>query len=354
MKIKSAESAAFIIATTMCIFSVGGAVIDFAVAKGPWEWYYLSYSSGVFVGGYFISRYVIRKFILYRIKPIYQVAISRDVKIRELENNLVNRANMLDDIGIQVTSWADTNREEIERLKGNELYHKEFLGNVSHELKTPIFNIQGYVNTLLDGGLEDGRINREYLERTEKNIERLINIVKDLSEINTLESSKLQLRMEDFDIVALCRYIIENVEYGAAEKSIKIVFDDANPEPIRVNADKWYIEQVLMNLIVNSIHYGNTGGTTTISFIDMFDKIMVEVADDGIGISQEDLPHIFERFYRVDKSRSRTEGGTGLGLAIVRHVINAHKEGLSVRSKPGVGTTFSFTVAKAVDKHLPK
>ncbi len=345
MKVKTIESAAWIVAGVMSGMAIGGALLEY-LFRGVWSWYFLLYTSVVCIVGYYVARFVIQKFVIYRIKPIYQVVLSRDFKTRELEKELMHQENMVEDIRDKLTSWAETNRREIARLKENEKYRKEFLGNVSHEIKTPIFNIQGYISTLLDGGLDDETINRKYLERSEKSIDRLINIVNDLEEISRLESGVLQLQKERFDIVALTRYIVETIEFEATKKRIRITVGASQQQPIFVTADKRYIEQVLINLIINSIRYGNEGGTTRINFIDMFEKVMVEVTDNGVGIAKEDIPRVFERFYRTDKSRSREQGGTGLGLSIVKHIIEAHGENITLRSELGKGSTFSFTLNK--------
>ena len=224
---------------------------------------------------------------------------------------------------------------------------------MAHELKTPIFNIQGYISTLLDGGLEDDLINRKYLERAEKSIDRLIDIVNDLDTISKLESNMTRLKMESFDIAAMTREIAEQAEIEADKKGIKIQVRGADSllSPLWVCADKHFVGQVVGNLIINSIRYGKEGGVPRIKFREMLDKILVEVEDNGVGIAKEDVPRIFERFYRTDKGRSREQGGTGLGLAIVKHIIEAHGERINVRSELGVGTTFSFTLKKAQTGH---
>ena len=216
-------------------------------------------------------------------------------------------------------------------------------------MKTPIFNIQGYISTLLDGGLEDELINRKYLERAEKSIDRLINIVNDLDTINKLENDMNRIKMEQFDIVALTKEISEQLEMEATKRGITISVKGADslPSPFWVSADKHFTGQVLVNLIINSIKYGKEGGKTRIRFRDMLDKILIEVEDTGVGIAKEDQPRIFERFYRVDKGRSREQGGTGLGLAIVKHIVEAHGERITVRSELGQGTTFAFPLKKA-------
>ncbi|MBQ1222275.1 MAG: sensor histidine kinase, partial [Alistipes sp.] len=226
----------------------------------------------------------------------------------------------------------------------------------AHELKTPIFNIQGYISTLLDGGLEDELINRKYLERAEKSIDRLINIVNDLDTINKLESSMNALKADTFDVVALAREIAEQAEIEADRRQIKITVKGAEnlPSPFWVQADKHYVGQVLVNLIINSIRYGKEGGQTRVKFRDMLDKILIEVEDNGQGIAKEDQPRIFERFYRADKGRSREQGGTGLGLAIVKHIVEAHGERITVRSEQGKGSTFAFTLKKVPVTQLDK
>ncbi len=293
-----------------------------------------------------VALFLIRKYVSYKLKPIYSIVLSRDVHTKEIFSELKDKK--VEDIGEELTAWADTNDKEIARLKEAEQFRKQYLGNVAHELKTPIFNVQGYISTLLDGGLEDELINRKYLERAEKSIDRLINIVNDLDTISKLESSMNKLDMEKFDVVALAKEIADQAEIEADKKGIRISVKGAEnlPSPFWVQADKHYIGQVFVNLIINSIRYGKEGGQTRIRFRDMLDKILVEVEDNGLGIGKEDLPRVFERFYRTDKGRSREQGGTGLGLAIVKHIVEAHGERITVRSEPGVGSTFSFTLKK--------
>lgn len=306
--------------------------------------------AGVLLGTFcivaLVALFIIRKYVAYKLKPIYSIVLSRDVHTTEILSELKDKR--VENIGEELTAWADTNDKEIARLKEAERFRKQYLGNVAHELKTPIFNIQGYISTLLDGGLEDELINRKYLERAEKSIDRLINIVNDLDTISKLESSMNKLNLEKFDVVALAKEIAEQAEIEADRKHIRITVKGSEnlPSPFWVQADKHYIGQVFVNLIINSIRYGKEGGQTRIRFRDMLDKILVEVEDNGLGIGKEDLPRIFERFYRTDKGRSREQGGTGLGLAIVKHIIEAHGERISVRSEPGVGSTFSFTLKK--------
>lgn len=322
------------------------------VAVGMWLfravwWLTLSVAGGVFVVMALAALFIIRKYVAYKLKPIYSIVLSRDVHTNEIFSEL--RDKRVENIGEELTAWADTNDKEIARLKEAEHFRKQYLGNVAHELKTPIFNIQGYISTLLDGGLEDELINRKFLERAEKSIDRLINIVNDLDTISKLESNMNRLDMEKFDVVALAKEIAEQAEMEADRKGIKISVKGAEnlPSQFWVLADKHFIGQVFVNLIINSIRYGKEGGTTRLRFRDMLDKILVEIEDNGQGIGKEDLPRVFERFYRTDKGRSREQGGTGLGLAIVKHIVEAHGERITVRSELGVGTTFAFPLKKA-------
>jgi two-component system phosphate regulon sensor histidine kinase PhoR len=274
------------------------------------------------------------------------MVLSREVHTGDVAAELKDKK--VDDISVELDSWAEGNDREIARLKEAEKFRKQYLGNVAHELKTPIFNIQGYISTLLDGGLEDEVINRKYLERAEKSVERMINILGDLDTISRLDSDMNQMHPESFDMVALCKDFAEQAEMEAAKRNITLQVKGADnlPSSCWVSADKFYIGQVLENLIVNSIRYGKEGGLTKITCRDMLDKILVEVEDDGIGIAKSDLPRVFERFYRTDKGRSREQGGTGLGLAIVKHIIENHGEKVSVRSELGAGSTFTFTLKK--------
>ncbi len=346
IRIKTKEGASLWIALLATLI-VAGVFLGLDLRGVELHWLVVA---GVLLGTFcivaLVALFIIRKYVAYKLKPIYSIVLSRDVHTTEILSELKDKR--VENIGEELTAWADTNDKEIARLKEAERFRKQYLGNVAHELKTPIFNIQGYISTLLDGGLEDELINRKYLERAEKSIDRLINIVNDLDTISKLESSMNKLNLEKFDIVALAKEIAEQAEIEADKKHIRISVKGSEnlPSPFWVQADKHYIGQVFVNLIINSIRYGKEGGQTRIRFRDMLDKILVEVEDNGLGIGKEDLPRIFERFYRTDKGRSREQGGTGLGLAIVKHIIEAHGERISVRSEPGVGSTFSFTLKK--------
>ncbi|MBQ5394927.1 MAG: sensor histidine kinase [Alistipes sp.] len=349
MKIKTKELASLLIALSASV------VLALVMIAMQASWVHVVVVSVVtLVVVMLFSLFIIRKYVAYKLKPIYSIVLSRNVHTSEIFTELLDKR--VENIGDELTAWASESDREITRLKEAETFRKQYLGNVAHELKTPIFNIQGYISTLLDGGLEDELINRKYLERAEKSIDRLINIVNDLDTINKLESSMNALKADTFDVVALAREIAEQAEIEADRRQIKISVKGAEnlPSPFWVQADKHYVGQVLVNLIINSIRYGKEGGQTRVKFRDMLDKILIEVEDNGQGIAKEDQPRIFERFYRADKGRSREQGGTGLGLAIVKHIVEAHGERITVRSEQGKGSTFAFTLKKVPVTQLDK
>jgi two-component system phosphate regulon sensor histidine kinase PhoR len=300
-----------------------------------------------FVFVYFIIYQTLDRFIYSKIKLIYKtihrLKLGKESLVQHYESNIES----LEDVSKEVEDWAKSQSEEIASLKATAQYRREFLGNVSHELRTPIFNIQGYIMTLLDGGLDDPEINVKYLKRTVKSIERMIEMVDDLETISALESGELALKKENFNLIEFVGDIIEHYEDRAGKLGINIFIANLEKHPpIYVEADMERIRQVFSNLIDNAIKYmGNAQNPRVkISFYDMDENVLVEVSDNGIGIAEENIPRLFERFYRVDKGRSRESGGTGLGLAIVKHIIEAHKQTINVRSTLGVGTTFSFTL----------
>ncbi|MBL7891788.1 MAG: sensor histidine kinase [Bacteroidia bacterium] len=298
----------------------------------------------------FVVVYIMSKIFIYsRLKQLYVTIHNyRKTDVEEQEVEKIEFSNdVIGDIDREVSVWAEERKTEIDRLKKLETYRKEYLGNVSHELKTPIFNIQGYITTLLDGGLEDKSINRDYLQRAENGVDRMIGIVEDLEAISQLEAGQLELEFEKFDIVSLVKEVFKAQEMKATDKGIMLNFKDVDEKPVFVLADKFRIRQVLTNLVVNSIKYGKEYGETTLKFSDVGENIRIEISDNGIGISEKHLPRLFERFYRVDKHRSREQGGTGLGLAIVKHILEAHNQAISVMSTEGVGSVFSFTLKKA-------
>jgi two-component system phosphate regulon sensor histidine kinase PhoR len=247
----------------------------------------------------------------------------------------------------QVKKFATDKKLEIETLKVREEYRREFLGNISHELKTPLFTVQGYLSTLLDGAMDDKKIRKKYLERAEKGVERLVYIVEDLDMISKLEMGDVNLELSKFNIVDLVQSVFDLLEMVADKKNIILMFDRKYNKAINVFADQEKIQQVLSNLIMNSIKYGKENGTTEVTIEDLVDdKIIVRIRDNGEGIEKQNIPRLFERFFRVDKSGARSEGGSGLGLSIVKHIIEAHGEKIYVESEFGIGSEFSFTLEK--------
>jgi two-component system phosphate regulon sensor histidine kinase PhoR len=294
--------------------------------------------------------YSLEFFIYRKIKLIYKTIHSlKTQKYDAVFQNYDWTNDPISAMNKEVIVWARDKKEEIDQLKRLAEFRKEFLGNVSHELKTPIFNIQGYIHTLLDGAIDDQDVNKSFLGKAARSADRLSDLVADLLEISQLESGELMMEPERFDINALVKDVYEQFEVKAKDRGISLLIKDGCNSPFYVFADRYRIRQVLVNLFINSIKYGNEFGTTTAAYYDMDENILIEVADNGNGISQEHLPRIFERFYRVDKSRAREAGlgGTGLGLAIVKHIIEAHQQTVNVRSTEGKGTTFGFTLQKA-------
>jgi len=327
-------------------FLVEGVIFSHAVTH---SFFYLSLvvsAAAIFVLTYFIFRFTLEKFIYSKIRLIYKSIHS--VKAGKAGKNFPKPGtNLIENVKKEVDGWEAEKQQEIEQLRQSEQFRRDFIGNVSHELKTPLFNIQGYVSTLLDGGLEDPAINREYLKRTEKSIERLVKVLEGLDEISNLESGQLKLNITRFEIACLARDVAELLEMKAGKHNIRIVINDPGRR-MMVEGDKDKIRQVLTNIIDNSIRYGNRDkGTTRISFFDMDEHILTEITDNGIGIDTPELSRVFERFYRTDRGRAATRKGKGLGLAIVKHIVEAHRQTINVRSTIGVGTTFGFTLKKA-------
>ena len=298
----------------------------------------------IFIVLFFIIWLFTELFIYRKIKSIRSfIQYSRSQK----QETRSKKLDALSELENEITALSNERKEESERLEKLETYRKEFLGNVSHELKTPIFNIQGYIHTLLDGALSDPSVNRDFLQRAEKSVDRMITIVEDLQTIAQLEKGELILDEEQFDLSELCKDVIHSQEMNAKTNNISLELSFDTSQKIMVVADRFRIRQVLVNLAVNSIRYGKQDGRTAIKISDAGEKVIVEVSDNGLGISKEHLPRIFERFYRVDKSRSRELGGTGLGLSIVKHIIEAHHQTIDVMSTENVGSVFSFSLRKA-------
>jgi two-component system phosphate regulon sensor histidine kinase PhoR len=296
----------------------------------------------------YITVYVmIQRFVYRKIKLIYKLIYQTKASKREefyYKNILPQKS--IEEVSEDVSQWAIQRKEEIEILKRNEVFRKEFLLNLSHELKTPIFAIQGYVDTLLDGALSNPEVNVKFLENASKNIDRLVNLLDDLDEITRLESGEQLLYKKNFIIQDVIKEVFESLSIKADEKKIKCFIKKGCELPLTVYADKEKIKQVLINLIDNAIKYGKENGIIEGSAYKIDGKkILIEISDDGHGISEEHLPRIFERFYRTDLARARKVGGSGLGLSIAKHIIEAHDETIHVRSKTDVGTTFGFTLS---------
>ena len=305
-------------------------VIYFAIAIGAFS--------------FFVLQYRVERFIYRRVKKIYD-----DVSL--LESSTFRNQPITTDMATltrEVKKFATDKKLEIEMLKIREEYRREFLGNVSHELKTPLFTVQGYLSTLLDGAMKDKTVRKKYLQRAEKGVERLIYIVQDLDMITKLEVGDLNIEKTKFDIIPLIQNVFDLLEMEASKKDILLMFDIKYNKPVMVLGDREKIEQIIINLIVNSIKYGKVEGSTEVSVEELTeDKVIIRITDNGIGIKQQHVSRLFERFYRVDQSGSRDQGGSGLGLAIVKHIIEAHDERIFVKSDFGVGSEFSFTLEKA-------
>ncbi|MBK9733511.1 MAG: sensor histidine kinase [Saprospiraceae bacterium] len=299
--------------------------------------------ASVLMLNFFIVRFFLEKYVFRKIKLIYKLIYESK---KDKSSNDINKES-LEDVNAKVMEWAENTKNEIAALKSLEEYRKNYVGNISHELKTPIFSIQAYLHTLIEGGLYDENINKDYLQRAADNTERLQNIVEDLDVITKLESGQVELDFKRFDIKEMVRDIFLDLKSIAKKKKISLQLKDGAAQSFNVLADRESIRQVFTNLIVNSIKYGKDGGTTKVSFYDMETELLVEVSDNGIGIDEKHLKHVFDRFYRVDSSRSRKQGGSGLGLSIVKHIIEAHDQTINVRSTPNVGSTFGFTLKKA-------
>lgn len=311
--------------------------------SGSLSFWLLAYFVAIILISFFILQIQIEKSIHERIKKIYD-------NVRILDKNDLAQTPITTDLDMlkhEVERFALNKKLEIETLNARENYRKEFMGNVAHELKTPLFTVQGYILTLLDGAMKDKKVRKKYLRSASKGVERLVHIVKDLDMITQLESGGLALKRHNFDVLALIQNVFELLEMKAAKKNIALTFDKPYHTPVVVNADRERIEQVLINLMVNSIKYGKVDGTTEVAIEEIpNNRILVRMTDNGEGIAKENLMRIFERFYRIDKSGSRKEGGSGLGLSIVKHIVDAHGEKIYLESQLGIGSEFSFTLEK--------
>jgi two-component system phosphate regulon sensor histidine kinase PhoR len=296
-----------------------------------------------FIVSFWIFYYLIKKFVDDRLKILF-----RSIRKGKITNNKPHfqfglKGDVIADAELQTKNWTEEKIEEISKLKEQEEFRREFLGNLGHELKTPVFAIQGYLLTLLDGGLEDETVNVRFLERASKATDRMVSILEDLDQITKLEVDELKMDLKNFEILELIQDVFDTLEIKAIEKNIQLSFAKEYA-PTIVNADRAKIAQVLINLISNSISYGNEGGQTLFRLYVLDDVVTIEISDNGPGIDEISIPRLFERFYRVEKSRNRNDGGSGLGLSIVKHIIESHKQSINVRSTIGVGSTFAFTL----------
>lgn len=312
------------------------------------SWYYLLVSFGIsFVTSFILFYYLLEKYIYSKIKLIYK--LIHNLKLgKDLKDALGEyvSSDPINDVEHEVKEWAGAKKNEIDLLKKQEQFRREFLSNVSHEFKTPLFAIQGYIETLQDCLLDDPEMAVKFLNKAEKNVERLSYLINDLDSISKLESGEIPIDYQKFDFVLLAKEVMEGLEDKAKKREITLSFKEKYTHPAFVKADREKIRQVMINLISNSIKYGNEHGSTAIKIFELHDQYLIEVTDDGIGIDEKHLSRLFERFYRIDSHRSREVGGTGLGLAIVKHILEAHEQIISVRSTLQIGTTFAFTLQK--------
>lgn len=300
-----------------------------------------------FITSYIVFYYLIEKYVYSKIKIIYK--LIHNLKLgRDLRDALGESTSTdpIGDVEQEVKEWAREKKTEIEGLRSQEKFRREFLSNISHEFKTPLFAIQGYLEAVMDDEFEDTDMAMQFLKKAERNVERLSYLIKDLDEISKLESGEIPINYNKFKINDLIKEVFEQLELKAKQHEIKLIFKQKYDDPILVTADRQKICQVMINLIDNSFKYGKHGGSTSVSLFELHDQVLVEVTDDGSGINEKYLPRLFERFFRIDSHRSREIGGSGLGLAIVKHIIEAHQQTINVRSTEGLGSTFGFTLQK--------
>jgi len=312
------------------------------------KWFDLAVTFTIsFITSYVVFYYLIEKYVYSKIKLIYK--LIHNLKLgRDLRDALGESTSTdpIGDVEQEVKAWAREKKTEIEQLRSQEKFRREFLSNISHEFKTPLFAIQGYIDAIVDDEFEDTEMAMQFLKKAERNVDRLSYLIKDLDEIAKLESGEIPINFTKFKINDLVKEIFEQMELKAKQHQIKLIFKQKYDDALMVTADRDKICQVMINLIDNSLKYGKQGGSTSVSLFELHDQVLVEVTDDGSGINEKCLPRLFERFYRIDSHRSRDIGGSGLGLAIVKHIIEAHEQTINVRSTEGVGSTFGFTLQR--------
>lgn len=336
-------------AFTAIVLSVPVSLFVLIVEKS-WLWALASFII-IFAGAYLLFTFVLEKFIYRKIKLIYKfINQTKATKKEETYYKYILPQKSIDEVREDVEEWAEENKQEIEMLRKNEQFRREFLQNLSHEFKTPVFAIQGYIESLLSGAMTNPEVNKKFLEKASKNVDRLSNLLNDLDEISSLERGELVLYKQHFVIQELVKDVYESLSIKAEEKSIRCIIKKGCETPLTVFADKEKIRQVVTNLVENSIKYGKHSGTVTASMYNTDGKhILVEISDDGIGINERHLPRLFERFYRTEEGRSIDVTGSGLGLSICKHIIEAHGQTIHVRSTENVGTTVGFTLETKKD-----
>ncbi|RQO31576.1 two-component sensor histidine kinase [Taibaiella sp. KBW10] len=332
--------AAFILAASLSVLSLA--------IEGDWKLPIIIFGV-TFALSYFVYNYFLQIFIGRRLKLIYKFIYNTKAgKKEQFFYDKILPQKTIEQVESDVTQWAEKKSTEIEQLKVNEQFRKEFLSNLTHELRTPIFTVQGYVHTLLDGAIEDDQVNLKFLKNASKGLDRLVQLASDLEQISALEAGNNPILLSNFKIMNLVKDTYEELMLKAKEKNITLLFKEDADEHLMVHADREKIRQVVVNIIENAIKYGIVDGTITTGFWELDKhKVYIEISDDGVGIEEQHLSRIFERFYRTDKSRSSAIPGTGLGLAIVKHIIEAHGQIINVRSKVGVGSSFGFSLAKS-------
>lgn len=347
---KNASPRKIVLISTLTIIGglvlLEGIAVIFPVISVPvYHWLLVPVIIGALT--YFVLYQAVENFIYRKIKLIYKNIHGLKSTKGMADEVMRNAEDPISEVNKEVIEWAKAQARVISTLQQQEKFRRDFLGNVSHELKTPIMSIQGYLESLQDGGIEDPNINATYIDRALKNVDRMIMIIDDLTEISALESGELQLQKKKFDVCRLVKEVFESLEMQADHVHTQLNIKEGCDAVFNVIADEKRIREVLVNLIGNAIKYGKLNGKVQVGIYNMGDHILIEVADDGPGIAVQHLPRVFERFYRIDKSRSRDQGGTGLGLAIVKHIVEAHAQNVHVRSTEGEGSTFSFTLEKA-------
>ena len=311
--------------------------------KQPFSTYVLFFLSS-FLSVAILVYFLLETFINQKIRLLYRMI--QNYKLSKNEININMKEDVLSASETDIFEWVKTNRAEFAKLKQEEKFRREFIGNLAHELKTPIFSIQGYILTLLEGGIDDENVNRKFLNIALNGVERMNQIISDLDMITKFESERVDMEFKENDLVLICEDIMDSLALKAKEKQVTIQFSKNYDSAINELCDKSKISQVFQNLIVNAVNYSENNSIVSIRFINLGKNILIEIEDEGIGIDEKHLSRLFERFYRVDKSRARNEGGTGLGLAIVKHIIEAHGHQIQVRSTAGKGSTFYFTLSK--------